>query len=178
MTQPTTRSNDTIAVDVTADGWRTAIAGSALAEEIVVEAVLAALASVGPAYPVEIGVRLTGDAEMRSFNRTYRGRDSATNVLSFALAADGDKQAAAVPQPEDAPKLLGDILTAYETCAREAEDEAKPLPDHLRHMVVHGVLHLLGYDHETADEAAQMEALERQILAQLGVPDPYARAAA
>ena len=178
MSDPTTRLNDTIAVDIAADGWRTGIAGAAPAETIVIEAAAAALAIAGPAHAVEIGVRLTGDAEMRAFNRTYRRRDSATNVLSFALAAENGLQEDAVPRQDGAPDLLGDVLAAYETCAREAEDQAKPLADHLRHMVVHGVLHLLGYDHETEDEAAQMEGLERDILAQMGVPDPYARAAA
>ena len=178
MIDPTTRLNDTIAVDVAADGWRTGIAGAKPAETMVIEAAEAALAFAGPPYAVELSVRLSSDAEMRTFNRTYRGRDSATNVLSFALAGDEDTQAAALPQPEDAPKLLGDILAAYETCASEAEDQAKLLADHLRHMVVHGVLHLLGYDHGSEDEAAQMEGLERDILSQIGVPDPYARAAA
>ena len=82
------------------------------------------------------------------------------------------------PRADDAPKLLGDVVAAYETCASEAVDQAKPLADHLHHMVVHGVLHLLGYDHQTEDEAAQMEELERNILACLGVPDPYTAAAA
>jgi probable rRNA maturation factor len=92
--------------------------------------------------------------------------------LSFALADDG------APQPPATARLLGDVVAAFETCSGEAEEQAKPLADHLRHMVVHGVLHLLGYDHETEDDAAQMEGLEREILARLGVPDPYARAAA
>lgn len=178
MTQPTTRLHDTIAVDVTADGWSTSIAGTASAQTIAVAAAKAVLASAGPSCPVEIGVRLTGDAEMRALNIAYRGRDAATNVLSFALAADDASPEFDVPPPEGAPTLLGDVVVAYETCAGEAEDQAKPLADHLRHMVVHGVLHLLGYDHETEDEAAQMEGLERDILARLGVPDPYARAAA
>jgi probable rRNA maturation factor len=178
VTQPTTRLNDTIAVDVTADGWRTGLAGTASAQAIAVAAAAAALAGAGPSSPVELGVRLTGDAEMRALNLEYRGRDSATNVLSFALAADDDAPVPGVQQPDNAPILLGDIVAAYETCASEAEEQAKSLADHLHHMVVHGVLHLLGYDHETEDEAAQMEALERVILARLGVPDPYARAAA
>ena len=79
---------------------------------------------------------------------------------------------------EGAPALLGDIVVAYETCATEAAEQSKSLADHLRHMVVHGVLHLLGHDHQTDGEAAQMEGLEREILSRLGVPDPYARAAA
>jgi len=178
VTQPTTRLNDTITVDVTADGWSTSLAGTASAQKIAVAAAEAALASTGPSSPVELGVRLTSDAEMRALNREYRGRDTATNVLSFALAAEDASPEPGFPQPDNAPILLGDIVAAYETCASEAEDQAKSLADHLHHMVVHGVLHLLGYDHETEDEAAQMEALERDILARLGVPDPYARAAA
>lgn len=178
MTQPTTRLNDTIAVDVTADGWGAGFAGTASAQTIAVAAAEAALVSAGPSNPVELGVRLTSDAEMRALNLEYRGRDTATNVLSFALAADDAASEPGFPQPDNAPILLGDIVAAYETCASEAEDQAKPLADHLHHMVVHGVLHLLGYDHETEDDAVQMEALERDILARLGVPDPYARAAA
>ncbi len=178
MTQPTTRLNDIIAVDVTADGWRTGLAGDASAEAIVAAAAAAALTNAGPSFPVEIGVRLASDAEMRSLNHQYRGRDIATNVLSFALTADGAALKADVPQPAGAPKLLGDVVAAYGICASEADDQAKSLADYLRHMVVHGILHLLGYDHETDDEAAQMEGLERDILAQLGVSDPYARAAA
>lgn len=178
MTQATPRSNDTIAVEVTADGWRTGLAGEAAAQAIVAAAATAALASAGPSRPVEVGVRLTGDGEMRTLNKTYRGHDAATNVLSFAMAEDGVSPEFGLPRPEGVPELLGDIVVAYETCASEAEDQAKPLADHLRHMVVHGILHLLGYDHETEDEAVIMEELERTILALLGVPDPYARAAA
>lgn len=178
MTQPITRLNDTIAVEVIADGWGSGIAGTATPRAIAVAAAEAALAGAGPSSPVELGVRLTGDAEMRALNLEYRGRDTATNVLSFALAAEDAAPETNFPQPDNAPILLGDIVAAYETCASEAEDQAKSLADHLHHMVVHGVLHLLGYDHESEDEAAQMEALERDILARLGVPDPYARAAA
>lgn len=178
MTEPTTHLKHTISVDVTDDGWRTGLAGEVSAQTIATEAARAALASAGPSYPVELGVRLTGDGEMRELNNTYRGCNSATNVLSFALTEDDASSRSAVPQPVGAPTLLGDVVAAYETCAGEAEDQAKSLADHLRHMVVHGVLHLLGYDHEIEDEAARMENLEREILACLGVSDPYARAAA
>jgi probable rRNA maturation factor len=176
--KPTTRANDIIAIDITAEGWRTALAGEAAVQKIAAEAAAAALAAVGPPEAVEISVRLAGDADIRTLNHEYRGRNAATNVLSFALSADDEPKEMDLAQLEGAPKLLGDVVTAYETCAGEAEDQAKPLADHLRHMVVHGVLHLLGYDHETADEAEHMEGLERDILARLGVPDPYARAAA
>ncbi len=177
MIRPTTRLHDIIAVDIAVDGWRTELAGEAAAQTIAMETAEAALAAAGPPHPVEIGVRLTGDDEVRALNKEYRGRDSATNVLSFALAPDAGP-AELGQQPEEAPMLLGDVVTAYETCAQEAKEQTKPLADHLRHMVVHGVLHLLGYDHETEDDAARMEGLEREILKHLGVPDPYARAAA
>ncbi len=178
MTQPIPRSNDTIAVDIAADDWRTALTGDASAQTIAATAAMATLARAGPPCPVEIGVRLTGDSEMRALNKAYRGRDAATNVLSFALTTDDASPEFGAPRADDAPKLLGDVVAAYETCASEAVDQAKPLADHLYHMVVHGVLHLLGYDHQTEDEAAQMEDLERNILACLGVPDPYTAAAA
>lgn len=177
MSDSATRSEDLIAVAVAADGWRAEFASSPTLESIVVETTRAALAKAGPSYSVEISVRLVDDDEIRNLNRTYRDRDSATNVLSFALAGDDAELAPAAP-PEGAPKLLGDIVVAYETCASEAAEQKKSLADHLRHMVVHGVLHLLGYDHQTDGDATHMEALEREILSRLGVPDPYARVAA
>src|SRR3546814_8674809 len=98
----------------------------------------------GPEGPVEISVRLTTDAEIRILNRDWRGRDSATNVLSFPLGTPEG----AVTGEAGGPWPLGDVVVAFETCLREAEAEGKPLADHLRHMLVHGTLHLLGYDHE------------------------------
>ena len=115
--------------------------------------------------PLIVGIVLTDDGEQRALNRAYRGKDAPTNVLSFAML-----DAAA---PPGAPVLLGDVVLAFETVAREAEEQRKPLADHLRHLVVHGVLHLLGLDHENEAEAAGMEAREAAILKRLGVPDPY-----
>ena len=112
-----------------------------------------------------VDVTLTDDAEQRQLNRTYRGKDAPTNVLAFP-------QAEAVA-PADMQALLGDVVLAFETVRREAAEQKKPFPDHLSHLVVHGVLHLLGFDHETAADAAAMEAREIKILAGLGVPDPY-----
>jgi probable rRNA maturation factor len=111
-----------------------------------------------------VAVLLTDDAEMRRLNAQWRHIDKPTNVLSFPPAAN--QQAGAV-------KSLGDIAIAYETSAREAEEEAKPFADHLSHLAVHGFLHLLGYDHDTDAQAGEMEQLERVILNRLGVPDPY-----
>jgi probable rRNA maturation factor len=114
-----------------------------------------------------VGIVLTDDAEQQRLNRDYRGQDKPTNVLSFALTDSGD------PVAPGMPVLLGDIVLAFETVAREAAEQDKPLADHLRHLVVHGALHLLGFDHENAAEAAIMEAREAAILRRLGVPDPY-----
>ena len=109
---------------------------------------------------------LSDDAEQRGLNRTYRGKDCSTNVLAFPQTAP----AAADP---GTPLLLGDVVLAFETVRREAAAQGKPFADHLCHLVVHGVLHLLGFDHEAAAEAAAMEAREVTILAGLGVRDPY-----
>jgi probable rRNA maturation factor len=147
-----------VEVTVVFDSWLTACPeAAALAED----AARAALSE----SPGAVGVVLTDDAEQRRLNRAWRGKDTPTNVLSFAT---GDPAA-----PADAPRLLGDVVLAFETMAREAAEQGKPLGDHLRHLVVHGVLHLLGCDHETEAEAADMEAREIEILKTLGVPDPY-----
>jgi len=129
-------------------------------------AVLALRRSEAPAAAV-VDITLTDDDEQRILNRTWRSKDAPTNVLAFP-AADP-----AVPVPNGAPLLLGDVVVAFETVRREATEQEKPLADHLRHLVVHGVLHLLGHDHENAAEAAIMEAREIAILAELGVPNPY-----
>ncbi|EJW10720.1 Metal-dependent hydrolase YbeY, involved in rRNA and/or ribosome maturation and assembly [Rhodovulum sp. PH10] len=118
----------------------------------------------------ELCVLLADDAAVRALNARYRGRDSATNVLSFPALRDGVPNAAS----SGLPVPLGDVVIAYETVRAEADSEGKPLAHHLSHLVVHGVLHLLGHDHETDAEADAMEAQERAILATLAVPDPYA----
>lgn len=105
-------------------------------------------------------VLLTSDAVVQDLNARFRGRDAATNVLSF-------------PAAQTASPYLGDVALAHGVCAREAHDQGKPLAHHLTHLVVHGVLHLLGWDHAADAEAEAMEAAERDILAALGVPDPY-----
>lgn len=119
--------------------------------------------------PLEVSILLADDETVRTLNRAWRGQDKPTNVLSFASLDDEDE-----PRVPGAPLLLGDVILAFETTAREAADQGKPLADHFGHLVVHGVLHLLGYDHEEDAEAEEMEALESSILAALGIPDPYA----
>ncbi|WAC28239.1 rRNA maturation RNase YbeY [Ancylobacter sp. SL191] len=140
------------------------------AADLVLNAVRAACAGALDAFELdidgaEIAVKLTDDAAIRALNRDWRGKDYPTNVLSF-------------PTPEMAraggDPHLGDIAIAYETLTREAEEEGKPFADHLQHLAVHGTLHLLGFDHEVAEDAEEMEAMERDVLAGLGVPDPYA----
>ncbi len=108
-----------------------------------------------------VAVLLTDDEAVAELNAEYRRKAGPTNVLSFPAAQN----------PEG---FLGDLALAYGVCAREAEQQNKSLADHLQHLVAHGVLHLVGYDHMNEDEAADMEGLERRILAGLGVPDPYA----
>jgi len=112
-----------------------------------------------------VSLLLTDDAAVQVLNREWRGMDKPTNVLSFP--AEGIS-------PPGAPALLGDVALAFETVAREAGAQGKPLDHHMRHLLVHGVLHLIGYDHVQDGEAERMEGRERQILAGLGVPDPYA----
>jgi len=106
-------------------------------------------------------VLLTDDVTVRGLNHRFRGKDAATNVLAF-------------PAPEVPAGQLGDIALAFGVCADEAAEQGKPLAHHLQHLVIHGVLHLLGYDHETDPDAERMESRERALLAGLGVPDPYA----
>jgi probable rRNA maturation factor len=133
------------------------------AEAIARRACAAVLANSGE---VEAGITLTDDAHMRALNRTWRGIDRPTNVLSFP-APDTNRAG---------PRLLGDVVIASETLLREAEEHRIPACDHLAHLVVHGLLHLLGHDHENESDAEAMEDRERSILARLGVPDPYAAA--
>jgi len=122
-------------------------------------------ADVGLSGAVEVSVMLTDDAALRRLNKTYRRIDKATNVLSFPA---GD-----LALPPDLPRLLGDVVLAVETVAAEAARDGKEFADHTAHLIVHGILHLLGYDHEGDDEAALMERLEVRVLARLGVADPY-----
>ncbi len=119
---------------------------------------------------LEMSIVLADDATVHDLNRTYRGKDRPTNVLSFANddALEGLQLA-----PADQPCLLGDVILASGVTFEEARLQGKQIEDHLTHLVVHGVLHLLGYNHEQEAEAQSMEALETKILADLGIGDPY-----
>lgn len=143
-----------IEVEVEADAWTSALPD---VEAVAAHAAAAALGTV----PGDVVVLLSDDAVVRDLNARFRDKDRPTNVLSF-------------PAPENAFPHLGDLVLAHGVCAEEARVQGKTLADHLSHLVVHGVLHLLGRDHEDDGEAEEMEAEERAILAGLGVPDPYA----
>jgi probable rRNA maturation factor len=121
--------------------------------------------------PLGVCILLADDVRLRDLNRSFRGIDRATNVLAFPSVAFDVLAAAGAEGP---PAELGDVAVAYETTVEEARVDGKRLADHLSHLVVHGVLHLLGHDHGLDADAAMMEALETRILARLGVPDPYA----
>ena len=113
----------------------------------------------------EVSVKFTSDAEVRALNATWRGNDKATNVLSFPMAVEEELASA---------QLLGDIVLAHGICAAEAAHKHVGIETHAAHLVVHGTLHLLGYDHETSDEdAEEMEEAERRALASIGIADPY-----
>jgi probable rRNA maturation factor len=146
----------TVDIDVASAGWD----AEPQAEARVREAIAAAAARVPGDGAVS--VLLADDAAVRVLNRDWRQIDKPTNVLSFP----------ARQQPAGEP-VVGDIAIAYETVAREAAEEGKPFLHHLAHLAVHGYLHLMGYDHQTDSEAEAMEALEREILRTLRIPDPY-----
>ena len=148
-----------VEVSIEAGDWRN-VPGA----EAVIRRAIAAAAAAAVDDAVEVSVMLSDDAAIRVLNRDWRGLDKPTNVLSFPAAA---------PAVPGMPRAVGDIAIAYETTAREADAEGKPFADHLTHLAVHGFLHLVGYDHESDDEADAMEGLETTILGRLGVPDPY-----
>lgn len=154
-----------IAVDIAveAEAWGDEARWRPLAETVA--AAVAARDELIVPEAAELSLVLTDDARIRVLNRDWRGFDKPTNVLSFP-AADADD--------DDPGPLLGDVVVAHETTAREAIDEARRFDDHFAHLLVHGLLHLFGFDHEDDAEAEEMEALETEILAGLGIADPYA----
>ena len=148
----------TVDIEIEDEAWTAAAED---AEALVWRAAQAVLDAHEDIEGQGIVILLTDDDSVQALNRDFRQKDKPTNVLSF-------------PSPPNPEGQIGDIALAYGVCAREAAEQGKPLAHHLQHLVAHGVLHLLGYDHESDDEAEAMEALEREILAGLDVPDPYA----
>lgn len=123
-------------------------------------------------FTLEVSVRLADDAEVHTLNRQYRGKDKPTNVLSFPMMAPDEFDALA--NTDDGEVLLGDIILAAETCAAEAAAKGWSTTAYAQHLIVHGLLHLLGYDHELGEtEASEMEELESRACGALGLPDPY-----
>ncbi len=152
---------DRIEVEIEAEAWSSVLPE---AENLVRRAAQRALADRSDGG---VAILLTDDTAVRDLNARFRGVDAPTNVLAFPAG----------PNPEAGPgyMYLGDIALAFGVCEREAVAQGKPLADHLRHLVIHGVLHLLGYDHQDDAQALAMESRERELLAGLGVPDPYAQ---
>ncbi|MCW2274158.1 rRNA maturation RNase YbeY [Rhodoblastus acidophilus] len=149
-----------IETSVECESWRALAELDALIERCLMEALAETDERVRDG--AEVSLLLCDDARIRVLNAQFRGMDKPTNVLSFPG-----------PEPIETAHVLGDIAVAYETVAREAEEQGKPLPHHFCHMIVHGFLHLLGYDHETDDEADAMEASEARALQRMGIADPY-----
>jgi probable rRNA maturation factor len=154
-----------IAIDlaVEAGAWPPEAELAVLARRVV-DAVMAQIGTAGAAAS-ELSLVFTDDAHVRVLNAGWRGKDKPTNVLSFPAYPHGSRG--------HVPPMLGDIVLAAETVAAEARAQGKPLDHHIVHLIVHGVLHLIGYDHETDAEAEEMEETERRILAGLDIPDPY-----
>ena len=147
-------------------GWKELVYRAA--EAAVAESAFPQLAA--SVRPVELSVRLTTDEEVRLLNSHWRSKDSPTNVLSFPMAEAYEFDQVDDEGPE---LLLGDVILAHGTCRREAEEKAISIEDHAAHLVVHGTLHLLGYDHSSQSDADDMEAREVRALARLGIADPY-----
>ena len=154
------RSPSTPVVDIVVESrlWRDQRGVEPLLRRTIAEA--AAMLSTSDA---ELAIVLTDDSAIRRLNQRWRGKDEPTNVLAFAAKVASDAP----------PRLIGDIVIAYETLVREAAGQHKPFKDHLAHLAVHGFLHLCGHDHAADDEARIMEGLEIAILARLGIPNPY-----
>ena len=163
----------TLDIDIDADpewdsstGWDSLVRSAA--EAAIAESAFPQLAR--SARPVELSVRLTGNDAVQALNAQWRGKDKPTNVLSFPQADPGELSEDRAGGPE---LMLGDLVLARGICEREAEDKSIPLESHAAHLIVHGTLHLLGYDHMDDSSAEEMEAREVRALARLGIADPY-----
>jgi probable rRNA maturation factor len=154
----------TVSLRIEEEGWRKALKSPSA---LLAKAARAALKAGGADMPgkADIAVLLSGDLEVASLNKMWRGKAKPTNVLSFPALKEAS--------PPKGPVFLGDIVMALETVKREAKEQKKTVEAHAAHLMAHGVLHLLGYDHMNAKEARAMEKLEQDIMASLGYPDPY-----
>ncbi len=153
-----------VEIDIADDDWR---AIDSIEQIINAASSAAASALGGDIAERQLSLRLASNDEVQALNKQFRGQDKATNVLSFGMEDDG------LDWPPDEPRPLGDVILAFGVVQKEAADFGKKIESHLTHLVVHGVLHLAGYDHEDAETANDMEALEIQILAGLGIENPY-----
>lgn len=122
---------------------------------------------------VSLSILACDDARIATLNADFRGKPAPTNVLSWPAEDRAPDTPGAMPDLDDLSEEVGDLALAFQTCAREADAGGKPLPHHVTHLIVHGLLHCLGFDHETEADAQLMEATETRVLARLGVPDPY-----
>lgn len=155
-----------IIVSTTSPAWRTDLPEVELLVERAARAALDHAAADG-SRSAELSLCLSDDAEVQALNRQFRGHDRPTNVLSFPGDSD-------LSDPDAPPALLGDVVLAHGVVFKEAREQGKSTADHVCHLTVHGVLHILGYDHESDDEAEVMEAAEIEILSGMGIADPYA----
>ena len=154
--------------------WDSRTDWARLAEEAVRAAVAASVRQelVESGITIEVSVKFASDAEVKALNAAYRAKDQPTNVLSFPMF--NTELIEAVGRADGGEALLGDVILAHGVCAREAEEKGVATRTHAAHLIVHGTLHLLGYDHETSDEGAEtMEETERRALAAIGIADPY-----
>jgi probable rRNA maturation factor len=157
-----------MALDIEIDGWPSTVDWPDLAERV-----LEATLQIAPELDnqrLTADVLFTVDEEVQALNREWRMKDAPTNVLSFPMITRDDLLAM---KPDGGPEMLGDIALAYETCCREAEAKGVPLDHHAAHLLVHGLLHLAGHDHQADGEAETMEALETKALGLIGIADPY-----
>ena len=162
-----------VVVDV-GDGWDGATDWDALSQGAVAAALRASPHGwmADQAFAAEVSIKLTDDEEVRALNAQYRGKDKPTNVLSFPMVQADLLDA--LSNSDDGEVLLGDIVLAHGVCAAEAGEKGIPVDTHATHLIVHGMLHLLGYDHMADAEAEAMEGIERAALGSLGIDDPYA----
>jgi probable rRNA maturation factor len=162
-----------IETEILVEGWPAETDWTALTALTVTTAIAATphKALITSHQRIEVSIKFTDNAEVQALNLNYRGKDTPTNVLSFPMIAPD--LIAAIANMDEGEILLGDIVLAFETCAREAGERGIAIAAHATHLIVHGTLHLLGYDHNMDEEAETMEALEQMIMASLGLHNPY-----